>query len=151
MRAGDYAVFEGVTYRARLESKRVHLIVSTAEPRPDGWEGHSTDEYWLKTIPRSSASRLFSVQTMALLDGVPVGVVSLHEATGTAQVWALAPYQGPEPALHPDLTWMADNASQEWVGNVAIEKLTDVDEPEYEVEVESRHVPQPVWYPRRPA
>lgn len=41
--------------------------------------------------------------------------------------------------------------SNEWAGTVAIDRLTDVDEPEYEIEVDSRNVPQPVWYGwRRP-
>ena len=99
-------------------------------------------------VPRSSVSRLFHVRTTATLDGLPVGVVKIHEAAGTAEVWTKAPYQWSEPRLHPDLSWAADTRSNEWAGTVGIDRLTDVDEPEYEIEVDSRRVPQPVWYGR---
>lgn len=150
MRTGEYAVFEGVTYRARIDDRRVHLIVPAQDPRPQGWDRKSYG-YWMKTVPRSSVSRLFQVRTTAVLDGVRVGVVNMDEAAGTALVLADAPHPGPEPVLHPDLKWVTGNASREWGGKVAIEKLTDIDEPEYEIEVDSRRVPQPVWYPMIPS
>lgn len=150
MRTGGYAVFEGVTHRARITDRRIHLIVPDREPQPDGWERYRTGGYWLKTVPRPSVSRLYYVRTMAVLDGLAVGVINMDEAAGTALVCAHAPYPGSQPKLHPDLRWVTGNASTEWAGTVAIDRLTHVDEPEYEIEVDSRHLPEVVWFPPRP-
>lgn len=151
MRTGVYAVVDGLTHRARFGEKKVHLIVPAQDPLPEGWEDRNRRGYWLNTVPRLSVSRLFYVRTTAVLDGLPVGVVNLHEAAGTAEVWAQAPYPGPEPVLHSGLKWVADNGSTLWAGTIAVDRLVDIDEPEYEIEVDSRNVPQPVWYPLRPS
>lgn len=150
MRVGGYAVFEERAFRARIRRDKVHLIVPAQNPHPDGWEASSRYGYWLKTVPRLNVSRLFYVRTVAMLDGLSVGVVDMDEAAATVVVWADAFYSGPDPALHPDLSWVADNGSTLWAGTVAIDRLIDIDEPEYEVEVNSRYVPEPVWYPRQP-
>lgn len=149
MRVGGYAVFDGRVFRARIRRDKVHLIVPAKESQPDGWEASSRYGYWLKSVPRLNVSRLFCVRTVAMLDGISVGVTDMAEAAATAVVWAEAFYSVPDPALHPDLSWVADNGSTLRAGTVAIDRLTDIDEPESEVEVDSRYVPEPVWYSRQ--
>lgn len=83
VRAGQYAVVRGSIYRARFAppSERIGLFVWEREPAPEGfrWDDRMGG-YWYRSVPRSSAERLFEVRTWALYQGVYP--VHLDEWTG---------------------------------------------------------------------
>ncbi|WP_413452997.1 hypothetical protein AA0Y32_03635 [Georgenia phoenicis] len=102
MRAGQYAVVDGVEYRAKYLAGKddiVLMIASGQEPPAGVVPERYFDGTLQATVPRSRASRLFEVETWALLHGrFPVQV---HVVNPDGTVALEAPRVGFTPVGRP--------------------------------------------------
>lgn len=136
MRAGRYAEFERVAYKARLQGDTVRLILPSNVPRPEGWVDRSNHGQWTFDVPVTLVSRVFRVCTYARLDGVPVLVRNVDDGRGTASLYArqsLPPWEAKrrENRVHPELHVIDERGGRaELVGEVLQTRLTDITESE---------------------
>lgn len=144
VRAGTYAVVDGVTYRALLEPREIFVETPDDQPSPKGWLHDLRRGVYHQVLPRSAASELFQVWTSAVLDRtLQVKVRESNAAGSVAEVCADYPgtasveEQRARP-LHPDLS-PADNlpGTREWCGPVWVGRLTDVVEQVEKIPVDS--------------
>lgn len=146
VRAGQYAVLDGVTYQARLPGRdgQVSLIVRGERPSP----GFERDDrgHWRRTIPRGACSRVFHVATSAYWHRLfPVEVRAVDPGARTASIeYFPGPHPGPPP-LGPDGSYLVPPLFAQhggpWHGTVPQGELSTVREQEYELPGEPRSAP----------
>lgn len=124
MKAGAYAVVDGVTYVcAHPHASPLRLLVPGSEPQPPGFERDKAGR-WRRYVERRDVSRLFTVSTTATWRGRTVEVQSVFDDS------AYIEYRGVDFNGEPELT-VRDYAV--WAGSVPTESLTDVTEEVTEV------------------
>lgn len=122
MRAGPYAVVDGVTYSCGpRHAPEILLLVPKDEPPPRGFE--RSKGYWERLVARSSVSRLSYVETIATWRKVAVEVLAVSGDRAHVE------YRGAGFNGRPELT-LTDYAV--WSGWVPVSSLTDVVEDELE-------------------
>lgn len=125
MRAGEYAVYDGVEYSARVLKDAVVLIVPRVGPCPDGW-GPGNREHWICRVPRASVTRLFSVTTFCTFRGIRVAVNDIYPVTETAWISYVPDSEVTPPP--PVFVRDPDPGIADWSADVPWGSLTDVEE-----------------------
>lgn len=132
MRAGKYAIFDGVEHRARVLEASVALLLPRVGPCPEGWAPGSM-EYWIRRVPRVSVARLVSVTTFYTFHGIRVAVHDIHPTTETA--WISYTRGSETTPRHPAFTPDPDPGVAQWTADVPWSSLTDVHETIAEIPV----------------
>lgn len=152
MKAGKYAVVEGREYQAGFAPNvtALSLIVPGSAPQPPGFEwSPAMGGRWVRKVPRSSADRLFEVETWALLDGrfpVEVGLVTADGRAGITYWLHRHTPVGHPPRDERDLPIIPPEVSGRpgepcYFGTVDIARLTDVHESVHEHPLEPPTAP----------
>jgi hypothetical protein len=166
VRAGKYAIVDGVEYQARFAdgNDSVALYVPRDEPQPDGFEWDDRlAGHWSRDVPSLRVQRLFEVETWALLLGkFPVQVIFIGAGDianimydhGYTIGYGLAPRDENGKVMTPP--GMFGNPRESlWDGSCDVADLSDVRETVREVPlvpiVRSPTVgPTPPRRPKRP-
>lgn len=123
MRAGPYAVVDGVTYSAgRLDGQTIWIDVPECQPAPEGITRPSHPRR--RGIQRSATQRLFYVTTSARWKGREVAVDAVVDGEAMIEAHGAGFPGSPELKLVDHATWR---------GHVPVESLTDVVEDVVEV------------------
>ena len=125
MRAGEYAVYDGVEYSARVLKDAVVLMLPRVGPCPEGW-GPGNREHWICRVPRASVTRLFSVTTFSTFRGIRVAVNDIYPTTETAWISYVPGSEATPPP--PVFVKDPDPGIADWSADVPWSSLTDVDE-----------------------
>lgn len=128
------------------------MILPASESRPgEEWLDFRVRHQWIKIVPRSAATRLFVVRTVAKLDGLTVHVSDIDAIDNSVLVHARYPggvevFEQLANPLHPDMRLANDvPTASDWFGRVAADRLEGVHEAVEEVEVNSDFVPSTYW------
>ena len=132
MRAGEYAVYGGVEYRARIQPETAILVLPQTQPYPDGWV-RSQGNRWKRKVPRASVAQLFSVKTFCSFHGIRVGVHEIFPTTETAWIYYSMGSETTPP--HPAFEKARDPGIAQWWAIVPWSSLTDVAETIAEIPV----------------
>lgn len=90
MRAGLYAVVDGVEYQADRYDGRVLIYLPVAS-RDDGWDYSGSRRQWVKSVEVDQVTEMTHVSTTATLDTVDVTVAFVRPGPDLAMVEAPAP------------------------------------------------------------
>lgn len=126
MRAGDYAVVDGVEYQAKVHGDMVTLFLPRTQPCPQGWV-RSQGDRWKMRIPRTNVSELYTVGSYANFEGIYVSVRQVFPATKTAWIYYIGGSE--EQPMHPVFQPDPDPGIAWWNATVPWDSLTDVVEP----------------------
>lgn len=125
IRAKEYAVYDGIEYRARILPETVILFLPQTQPCPDGW-GRSQGDRWSKRVPRASVEQLYSVDSAGKFHGILVRIHDVVPATETAWVYYVG--GASDTPRDPAFTFDPDPGISEWTADVPWSSLTDVQE-----------------------
>lgn len=124
MRAGAYAAFDGVTYRAKnVRGPSILLLAPLSDPQPPGFE-RDKHRRWSRRVERSELGRTFVVRTTAVWNGKEVDVRSVLGDRASIE------YYSEDTDGWPELTHHQHGM---WSGDVPVDSLSDVSETVIEV------------------
>lgn len=147
MKVGFRAVVDGVEYPADAEYRHIWIYSTTEPPDQHGWEAF-WDGRWRREVTQDQVTRLFEVRTRATFESLPVTVQSIDPKTGMVAIIASAGGGGADFQLahppHHELSPIHENAAslQGWYGEVAPDRLSQVQESVEERDVSNYGVPR---------
>ncbi|MEE6281252.1 hypothetical protein [Georgenia sunbinii] len=119
MRAGHYAVVDGVTYRCeRPQGPAILLLAPVDEPQPDGFARDNRGR-WRRRVTVADVSRVFFVRTTAIWKGKRVKVDAVLGDDAAIE------YTGTDIDGRPELSQREYGV---WAGGVTVGSLSDADE-----------------------
>lgn len=132
IRVGEYAIVDGVEYSANVHYGEIALFLPQSAPRPDGWLP-SQGRRWKCRIPRSRASRLFSVYSYGYFKGILVSVRDVRPMDEAVGIYCkMGPSDvPPDPVFEED----PDPGVPEWRAIVPWDMVTNVQEQITEIPV----------------
>ena len=132
IREGEYAVVDGVEHKAVIMTDSLFLLLPQTVPCPDGWE-RAGGGGWRKLLPRSSASRLFSVYSYGYFKGILVSVRDVRPMDEAVGIYCkMGPSDvPPDPVFEED----PDPGVPEWRAIVPWGMVTNVQEQITEIPV----------------
>lgn len=117
VRAGAYAIYQGVTYRCKPGPSMVRLWAGRTDPQPPGFERDQRSKAWTHYVPLEDISAFFFVRTTARWKGHPVVVLEVLGDIAHIEYW------GTDIDGRPELSLQQHGV---WEGWVRVETLTHV-------------------------